>query len=93
MVTILFLVPAVLLFSDTFGIWHPNLNILRWIITGCAALLFVVVRRSSILVLVILVLILVLFNPLLPVHLSHLAFRNLEIVVGICLVAARFVMM
>jgi hypothetical protein len=88
MVLLLSMIPAVMLSSDALGFWHPHLSMLRWTVSGCAALLFVSARRDSLLLTALLIAIVFLFNPLFPVRLPHATFTNLEIAVSVCFVAA-----
>jgi hypothetical protein len=88
LVAVVAIAPAVLLFLDAANVMRVDVGILRWIVSGCAALLFVAARRYTPLLLLILCGILFLFNPLFPIHFNYVNFKVLEIVAIIGFAAA-----
>ena len=87
-VAVVAIVPAALLFLDSANVVRVDVGILRWIVSGCAALLFAAARRYTPLLLLILCGILFLFNPLFPIHITYVNFKILEIVAIIGFAAA-----
>ena len=87
-VAVVAIVPAALLFLDAANVVRVDVGILRWIVSGCAALLFAAARRYTPLLLLILCGILFLFNPLFPIHFTYVNFKVLEIVAIIGFAAA-----
>jgi hypothetical protein len=79
-VAVVAIVPAGLLLLDAADVMRVDAGILRWIVSGCAALLFAAARRYTPLLLLILCGILFLFNPLFPIHFTYVNFKILEIV-------------
>jgi len=88
LVAVVAIVPAALLFLDAANLVRVDVGILRWIVSGCAALLFAAARRYTPLLLLILCGILFLFNPLFPIHFTYVNFKVLEIVAIIGFAAA-----
>ena len=87
-VAVVAIVPAGLLLLDAADVMRVDVGILRWIVSGCAALLFAAARRYTPLLLLILCGILFLFNPLFPIHFTYVNFKVLEIVAIIGFAAA-----
>jgi beta-lactamase regulating signal transducer with metallopeptidase domain len=79
------LLPSILLFLAAAGFWHAHTYELRWVVTVCVAGLCVGALRDSLLWLVVLLAILILFNPLYPVHVPRGTMRLMEAVAGICI--------
>ena len=92
LVAVVAIVPAALLFLDAANVVRVDVGILRWIVSGCAALLFAAARRYTPLLLLILCAIVFLFNPLFPIHFTHVNFKVLEIVAIIGFAAAGFLL-
>ena len=88
LVAVVAIVPAALLFLDAANLVRVDVGILRWIVSGCAALLFAAARRYTPLLLLILCAIFFLFNPLFPIHFTYVNFKVLEIVAIIGFAAA-----
>ena len=74
------IVPAALLFLDAANVVRVDVGILRWSVSGCAALLFAAARRYTPVLLLILCALLYLFNPLFPIHFTYVNFKTLETV-------------
>jgi len=79
------LLPAILLFLASAGVWRGHMYELRWVVAVCVAGLCVAARRDSLPWFAILLNILILINPLFPLRFTIATMRVVEAVAGICL--------
>jgi lysylphosphatidylglycerol synthetase-like protein (DUF2156 family) len=79
------LLPSILLLLAAAGFWRAHTYELRWVVAVCVVGLCVAALRDSGLWLAILLVILILFNPLYPVHFPRGTMRLMEAVAGICI--------
>jgi hypothetical protein len=85
MVMAVALLPTVILFLAAAGMWRAHLYELRWVVSICVAVLCVAGRRDSLLWVAILLAILILFNPLFPIHFPRATMRLVEFIAAFCL--------
>jgi hypothetical protein len=79
------LLPSIMLFLAATGFWRSHTYELRWVVAVCTAALCVIARRDSLLWFAILLAILILFNPVYPLHFTRTAMRFIELSAAICL--------
>jgi hypothetical protein len=79
------LLPSILLFLAAAGFWRSHPYELRWVVALCAVALCVVARRDSLLWFAVLLAIVILFNPLYPLHFARGPTRLIELIAAICL--------
>ncbi len=90
-VFLLSIIPAVILLLAATRHWPYGVSELRWVVAVCAALLLLINRsRADRLWQVILLIVLIVFNPLVPLHVSAHAWTLLEFAGATCFIAAAF---